>query len=70
MKFDICALFKDISEESESIQNCKVMYKIPYEWTDHIYHDGLSFDCKSIANAGLLAGELVEIDRGGHASRQ
>ena len=36
--------------------------------TDYIYHDGASLDCRPIADAGLLAGVIVEIEDGKRAS--
>ena len=30
--------------------------RMPYGWSDYIYHVGSSWDCRSIASAGLLLG--------------
>ena len=47
------------SVERETIQTCKVMRKFQTGGSDCIHHVGPSWNCRSIAGAGLLAGGTI-----------
>ena len=44
------------TDHSPSRHVYRLCYKMPYGCTDFIYHVGSSWDCRSIASAGWLAG--------------
>ena len=52
-------------EGTELIQPCKTTWRFYVDGFEHIYHVGSTFTCKSIIEAGLIAG-----GQGGSQGRQ